>query len=369
MTSTIHITFLGTSSSIPTLSRNNSSLGIKFDSIGKIWLFDCGESTRHQIMKYNTINHLKNLPLQTEKFFNVDPIHYKTSRIDKIFITHSHGDHCFGLPGIISTICGSGNSSILDIYGPSGLRLWIRNTLRFTFAKLKTKYRVHELLHSYDDNDISLDLLDYELSGKNIIPDGGIWTCIDDTECGISVQAGEIKHTVDCFGYVLKEIKGALKSDYILDILNKQEIDVKQRDVIKLLKNNSNFTCPDGTVLIPKNCFERGRKIVILGDTYDPFSLSYIAMDCDVLIHECTNAALPSLKEDTKNVELLAKSRGHSTPQMAGIFAKSINAKVLLLNHFSNRYSRERYIMDEIKDLVDFEKCCTVEDFMTFKFI
>lgn len=87
-----------------------------------------------------------------------------------------------------------------------------------------------------------------------------------------------------------------------------------------------------------------GRKIVILGDTYDPSAIIPFAEGADLLIHEATNAHLPGLDLNTKEtdtyetVEERAISRGHSTPQMAGKFAKRMHAKRLILNHFSARY-------------------------------
>jgi ribonuclease Z len=84
--------------------------------------------------------------------------------------------------------------------------------------------------------------------------------------------------------------------------------------------------------------------VVILGDTYDPSPILPIAQDADLLIHEATNAHLPGIDTNTKDsdtyetVEERAKSRGHSTPQMAGKFGQAIRAKRLILNHFSARY-------------------------------
>ena len=109
------------------------------------------------------------------------------------------------------------------------------------------------------------------------------------------------------------------------------------------LQRGESVTLPDGTTLTGP-ARRPGRKIAILGDTYDPSPIAPIATDVDLLIHEATNAHLPGVDPATKaedtyeSVEARAKSRGHSTPQMAGAFAKSIGAKRLVLNHFSSRY-------------------------------
>lgn len=113
--------------------------------------------------------------------------------------------------------------------------------------------------------------------------------------------------------------------------------------LMKELQKGARVTLNDGTVLEGPP-LRQGRKIVVLGDTCDPSGITPLAMDADLLIHEATNAHLPHVDpgtnaEDTyATVHKRAKSRGHSTPQMAGSFAKSINAKHLILNHFSARY-------------------------------
>ena len=92
----MNITFLGTSSGVPTLTRNVSSLALKLSQSSEVWLFDCGEGTQHQIMKSNI----------------------KSSQIKKIFITHMHGDHVYGLPGLLATLGLSGNiNNSIEIYG------------------------------------------------------------------------------------------------------------------------------------------------------------------------------------------------------------------------------------------------------------
>ncbi|THH30344.1 hypothetical protein EUX98_g3853 [Antrodiella citrinella] len=110
------------------------------------------------------------------------------------------------------------------------------------------------------------------------------------------------------------------------------------------LQRGENVTLSDGTVL--EGPLRRpGRKLVILGDTYDPSPITSIAEDAHILIHEATNAYLPGIDPGTKSsdifevVEERTKSRGHSTPQMAGLFGKRIRARKLILNHFSARYA------------------------------
>ena len=110
----MNIIFLGTSSGVPTLTRNVSSLALKLSQSSEVWLFDCGEGTQHQIMKSNI----------------------KSSQIKKIFITHMHGDHVYGLPGLLATLGLSGNSNGVEIYGPSQLRGFIKSALSLSLIHI-----------------------------------------------------------------------------------------------------------------------------------------------------------------------------------------------------------------------------------------
>ena len=113
---------------------------------------------------------------------------------------------------------------------------------------------------------------------------------------------------------------------------------------MRRLQSGESVQLSDGTVLQGPSK-RAGRKITILGDTYDPSPISELAMCSDVLIHEATNAHLPGIDPETKPgdthdiVEERSKSRGHSTPQMAALFAARIQARKLVLNHFSSRYA------------------------------
>jgi ribonuclease Z len=119
----VNITFLGTSSGVPTLTRNVSSLALKLSQTAEVWLFDCGEGTQHQLMKSNI----------------------KSSQIKKIFITHMHGDHIYGLPGLLATLGLSGNSNGIEIYGPSELKSFVISALESSFCKLSFPLRFREV--------------------------------------------------------------------------------------------------------------------------------------------------------------------------------------------------------------------------------
>ena len=124
---------------------------------------------------------------------------------------------------------------------------------------------------------------------------------------------------------------------------------MKLMALVKNLPVGGSYTFPDGTVLNQEDVVEppgKGRKVVICGDTADCRALEGLAQDCDVLIHEATNTFLPGVdKEGTlRLVTRDAKIHGHSTPFMAGDFAKRVRAKRLVLNHFSARYKGDQSI-------------------------
>jgi len=255
----------------------------------------------------------------------------------------------------------------LEIYGPLGTRAYLRNGLKLTYTLLEGTYIVHELRFPEDPSSEtektpsqSQDLHPSESPGGRNIPQvGGKWGEIfrDDV---ISVSAAPIFHSVPCVGYVVREtlVQGKVDPKLYIPHLKRTGTDMK---VMREIQKGRTVTLADGTVLEgpPR---EPGRKIVILGDTHDPSPIEELAKEADLIVHEATNAHLPGVDgrakaEDTyESVEERTKSRGHSTPQMAGRFAKRIGAGNLFLNHFSSRYSGgndepSRAIMEAIKQL------------------
>lgn len=124
---------------------------------------------------------------------------------------------------------------------------------------------------------------------------------------------------------------------------------MKVMGVIKELPLGGTYTFPDGTVLSQEEVVEpprKGRKIVICGDTADARAIGGLAQGADVLVHEATNAFLSGIDKDTSKSEVNRDARihGHSTPSIAGAFAKDIGAKRLVLNHFSSRYKGDQSV-------------------------
>ncbi len=423
-TADIDITFLGTASCVPSTTRGVSSVALRSQS--DVWLFDCGESTQLQMQKSRV----------------------KPSKIKKIFLTHAHGDHSFGLPGVLCLIGQStqeereekqksrrdreaaglddnqeGNYfgdtvEPIDIYGPEGTRDLVRATIQLTYSRVVAPFRVHELkdvpyLHGkcvkwrppvpnvrtrYDP------YYGEQEGGRDIYPDeNGHYHLIEGQSGGsggsrksrkegrggtgddspavtdlLTVKAAPMQHTVPCLGYVVSESNraGRLKFEKIRPLVEQHKEELKSqlglRDANKvyaILKNmapeDGPFEFPDGTTLHTSDFLEpqrQGRKVVIMGDTCTGEHIAPLAKDCDVLIHEATNAFFRA-GSDGRNerhsnyyqLERDTLKHGHSTPEMAGSFAASINAKTLLLTHFSPRYRGD-------DDYVHMKKMWQIED-------
>ncbi|BGP25569.1 hypothetical protein JCM10295v2_004497 [Rhodotorula toruloides] len=364
----IGIIFLGTAAGKPSTTRNVSSLAVRLDS--KLWVFDVGEGTQHRF---------------------IDPrCKLSLSKVSRIFITHMHGelsDHINGLPGLLCTI-SAGEGSVLpgesdprldnaqqnpptEIYGPAGLRLFLRTTLTLTASILSRPYVVHELLFPGEETSTG-ELHPSERKGRDIrMGEDGFWRdLVSETEGGsVSVGAGPILHTINCIGYFLSEAPRPLPiqpSLFIPHLRNPTNAAALAAEGIKnplsllslIQTERKSVTLADGTVLEPPALDPNGgRKIVILGDTYDASAmLPLVNPDnddlVDVVVHEATNAFLPDLDDSQhpsklrdgkpttlESVTETACSHGHSTPQGAATFARRAGARTLLLNHLSVKYA------------------------------
>ena len=251
----------------------------------------------------------------------------------------------------------------LEIYGPLGTRAYIRTGLAYTHTHLGGSYVVHELRLPSDPQFGDFTALPHQTSeclfGRNILSENSQWLDIF-KDNAVSVSAAPILHSVPCVGYVVTEapVPGKIDPSKYIPALKRTKTPMS---AMRQLQQGETVTLSDGTQLHgpPRR---KGRKLVILGDTYDPSPIVPLAEDADLLIHEATNAHLPGIDPNTKDtdsyesVEARTKSRGHSTPQMAGSFAKQIRARRLILNHFSARYpgdgsDKSKVIMGAIAQL------------------
>lgn len=264
-----------------------------------------------------------------------------------------------------------------EIYGPSGLRLFMRMNLQLTQSVLTRPYVVHELLFPGEEEEKG-QLHVSERAGRSIRQEDGCWKDFT-SDLGVDISAGPILHTgasftsapdlsltftrtVNCLGYIFNELprpvplQPALLIPHLQNPLNASAL-LSQgiRNPLSLLsqltRTRKPITLADGTVLEPPAMGGPGRKIVILGDTYDASGCAELARGADLVVHESTNAYLPTLDDSQaegkrregalitrESVRETAKEHGHSTPEVAGAFARSVGAKMLYLNHLSVKY-------------------------------
>ncbi|QFT89686.1 Ribonuclease Z [Bacillus sp. THAF10] len=297
------LTFLGTGSGIPAKHRNVSSLSLHLDDKeGTLWLFDCGEATQHQILHTSI----------------------KPRKITKIFITHLHGDHIYGLPGLLSSRSFQGGETPLTVYGPKGIKDYINVSLRVSMTYLKYPLLIEEVEEGFH-----LETEDFTVEGNKLV------------------------HGIPSYGYriIQKDLPGAL----IMEKVKEQQIPSGPH--LQQLKEGKMITLKDGRTFDGKEFIgppKKGKVITILGDTrYNETSVE-LAENADVLVHEATFSAKD---------ELLAKEYFHSTTLQAASVAKAANVSQLLLTHISARYQGEdvQMLVNEAKEV--FPNTRVVQDF------
>lgn len=210
----------------------------------------------------------------------------------------------------------------MEIYGPVGLRKFLSVT--FSVTGNAFPYRVYEL-----DNRPVVAHAGASPShpGLYIRKDSrGVFPLVDTP--AFTITAAPVRHSVTCYGYVFQE-KTQLG---MLNIQKIKSLGVRSTNDLKRIKRGEPVFAPDGSKIMPGDVLgpeKIGRKIAILGDTFDPTPIANLAANADVLVHEAT------LDESLRSE---AVEKGHSTSGMAGEFARKIRARNLVLTHFSPRY-------------------------------
>jgi ribonuclease Z len=252
------------------------------------WLFDAGEGTQHRMLGSR----------------------FKLNKLERIFVTHLHGDHSYGLPGLLSSRTYFDGAVPLQVYGPPGIRAFIDCAM-----------------------DTSATHLNYELEVLEI-EEGLIFE--DDR---FTVFAAQLEHRISCFGYRIVEHPKLGK----LDMEALQRHGVPPGPLFGRLQKGEDIILPSGQKICPTDVREpagRGRIVTIIGDTCPCENTITLARDADLLVHEGTFA--PGFEEK-------AALYGHSTILQAAEIAAKANAKRLVLTHFSSRYGEEdleQYVQD-----------------------
>ncbi|MBK3494113.1 ribonuclease Z [Viridibacillus sp. YIM B01967] len=303
----MQIQFLGTGAGMPSKERNTSALAVKLlEERGTFWLFDCGEATQHQIL-HTTL---------------------KPRKLEKIFITHLHGDHILGLPGLLSSRSFQGGEELLTIYGPAGLKQWVELTFQLSQTHLNYPIEFVEVMEGivFEDEDFI-------------------------------VTAKSLQHVIPCFGYriVQKPLPGTLQ------IEKARELDVPNGPLLGQLKKGLDITLEDGRIVKSSDVTgppKKGFIVTILGDTRSCENAILLSENADIVVHESTfNHA----------TETLAANYGHSTNMDAANVAIKAGAKNLLLNHLSARFFPQdiKNMLQEVQ--AEFENAHIVEDFAEYE--
>ncbi|MGL5032178.1 MAG: ribonuclease Z [Microcystaceae cyanobacterium] len=306
----MEITFLGTSSGVPTRSRNVSSIALRLPQRAEVWLFDCGEGTQHQLLRSDV----------------------KISQLTRIFITHLHGDHIFGLMGLLASCGLAGMGQAITLYGPPGLA---------DYLKACGKYSSTHLNHRIQVKTIQENSLLYE-----------------DEE--FRVSCGLLKHRIPAYGYRIEEKDRPGR----FQIEKAQALGIPSGPLYGKLKRGENVTLPNGKRLQGQDFCdptEPGRKLAYCTDTVFCEGAIALAQGVDVLIHEATFA-----HQDAE----MAFDRLHSTSTMAAQVALAAQVKQLIMTHFSPRYAPGNAL--QLEDLLKeaqaiFPQTLMARDFLTYE--
>jgi len=293
----IPITFLGTSQAIPTAKRNHTAVLLKYKD--ETILMDCGEGTQRQFRKAK-----------------LNPC-----KITRILITHWHGDHILGLPGLLQTLALNNYNKTLHIYIPKTTKHYIDLIFKMFVFIGKIKYEIHEC-----GNGKILETPDFYIESK------------------------KMNHGTPCLAYsFIEKNKIRLKRDKL------KQLKLPNSPLLKKLQQGKNIKYKGKTIKAKDVTYlEKARKITIILDTKINPNCEKIAKNSDLLITESTYA--------DKEKEL-AKKRKHLTASQAALIAKKSKSKKLILAHLSQRYeNKEKIILNEAKK--NFKNTFLAEDLM-----
>lgn len=280
----LHI--LGCGSALPTTRHFPSSQVLNVRE--KLFMIDCGEGAQLQFRKSRL----------------------KFSRLNHIFISHLHGDHCFGLPGLVSTLNLLGRTADLHIYSPSGLQQMLQPWLNFFCPMLGFKVVFHE----------------FETEKSTLIFE----------DRSLSVSTIPLSHRLPCCGFLFEERQ--LSRHIIREMTDFYHVPVYE---FASLKEGADFITSEGEI-IPNERLTRpavaARRYAYCSDTSYFSDIVPLLRHVDLLFHEATFAESESLR---------AKETFHSTASQAAKIARMAEVKRLIIGHFSARYENDSILLEE----------------------
>jgi ribonuclease Z len=278
----VQVTFLGTSSGVPTRARNVSAVALRLPQRSELWLFDCGEGTQHQFLRSEL----------------------RVSQLRRIFVTHMHGDHVFGLPGLLASLGLAGSCGGIDLYGPDPLRDYLEGVMRTSSTRIGYPLRTHRVKEAAARGSLVLD---------------------DDD---ITVRCTALTHRVPAYAYRVDQKPRPGR----FEVERARALGVPPGPVYGELKAGRSVTLDDGRVIRGEALCgppRPGRSVVYCTDTVFSEAAVALARGADLLIHESTFS---------HGEAELAIARQHSTSTMAAQTALEAGVKRLVLTHLSPRY-------------------------------
>ena len=284
----LELTILGCGSASPTLQHNPTSQVLNVRD--KLYMIDCGEGTQKEFRKYK----------------------FGFNRLTRIFISHLHGDHCFGLMGLISTLGLLGRTRDLYIHAPKDLEMLLRPQLDYFSRESPFKVVIEE----------------FSTKESRLIHE----------DRSVAVYTIPLSHRVPCAGFLFKE--KTKDAHLIAEMLEFHQVPMFERGRIK---QGADFVKPDGTIIPNKMLTKPAsppRSYAYCSDTSYSERVVPLIEGVDLLYHEATFAE--------KDIDRAGKT-GHSTARQAALIASKANVKKLMIGHFSSRYPNNRILLDEAK--------------------
>jgi ribonuclease Z len=278
----VQVTFLGTSSGVPTRGRNVSAVALRLPQRSELWLFDCGEGTQHQFLRSDL----------------------RVSQLRRIFVTHMHGDHVFGLPGLLASLGLAGTCTGIDLYGPDPLRDYLEGVLRTSSTRISYPLRTHRVRSAAESGALLLD---------------------DDD---LTVRCTPLTHRVPAYAYRVDQKPRAGR----FNVEQAKALGIPPGPIYAELKAGRDVSLEDGRIINGASLCgpdRPGASVVYCTDTVFCEAAVELARGADLLIHESTFSHAEAE---------LAYQRQHSTSTMAAQTALEAGVKQLVLTHLSPRY-------------------------------